>query len=390
MNDRDLLHLVEKIYAASLNPDRWQQCLEQIGRSFGDAAVGLYTIDSNTKCMDFLISAGLTDSFAKSLTEHYAALNPYPAAADHIAVGVPISDADLVARAEVRKTEFYSDWIRPQGRDVFQVGCKLSVRGAKTTMLAVHPDTAAFESMEPRYLELIMLIAPHIARAVRINRFLNEHAHIPNGTNSSVSWLNIAAFDLNQNGTLKRANKTAENLLAKGDVVTTAPHGKLVAADPSSATHLEAALESFRQKHSVGVARPVQLTSKADGSVCAAWLRSVRREQYPMDGTISGLFSDNDNGPELLLLISTRRLGTAIPVDDLQALFHLTPAEARLASALAEGEDLTDYASRIGVSRNTVRAQLSRVFEKTGTNRQAELVATIWRTIGVFNQISGP
>ena len=58
-------------------------------------------------------------------------------------------------------------------------------------------------------------------------------------------------------------------------------------------------------------------------------------------------------------------------------LFDLTPAEARVAAAIAEGSDLKTLSERLCLSVETVRAQLKSVFRKTGTRRQNELAARI-------------
>jgi DNA-binding CsgD family transcriptional regulator len=52
----------------------------------------------------------------------------------------------------------------------------------------------------------------------------------------------------------------------------------------------------------------------------------------------------------------------------------LTPTEAELAAALAEGNSLTEFAAGRGCTEATARTHLKRVLEKTGTRRQAELV----------------
>jgi DNA-binding CsgD family transcriptional regulator len=54
--------------------------------------------------------------------------------------------------------------------------------------------------------------------------------------------------------------------------------------------------------------------------------------------------------------------------------FGLTPAEAKLAIAVAQGTRLSDYAEEKGVSIHTVNSQVKSVLSKTGVNRQAELV----------------
>jgi DNA-binding CsgD family transcriptional regulator len=56
------------------------------------------------------------------------------------------------------------------------------------------------------------------------------------------------------------------------------------------------------------------------------------------------------------------------------ASFRLTPAEARLAMHLASGDSLRDAADALGVTYNTVRAQMRAIFDKTDIHRQADLV----------------
>ena len=58
----------------------------------------------------------------------------------------------------------------------------------------------------------------------------------------------------------------------------------------------------------------------------------------------------------------------------LQSQFGFTPAEAALAVDILAGNDLAASARRRGITRNTVRVHLRRLFEKTGTRRQAELM----------------
>ena len=62
----------------------------------------------------------------------------------------------------------------------------------------------------------------------------------------------------------------------------------------------------------------------------------------------------------------------------LAGAFGLTPAEARLAAALAGGgRAMPEIASALGISRETARSQLRAVFAKTGAGRQAELVGLL-------------
>jgi DNA-binding CsgD family transcriptional regulator len=58
--------------------------------------------------------------------------------------------------------------------------------------------------------------------------------------------------------------------------------------------------------------------------------------------------------------------------------FGLTAAEAILASHIVRGRTLRACAELIGISEPTARTHLHRIFEKTGTRRQAELVQLIY------------
>jgi DNA-binding CsgD family transcriptional regulator len=64
-----------------------------------------------------------------------------------------------------------------------------------------------------------------------------------------------------------------------------------------------------------------------------------------------------------------------VSVDTLRSAFSLSGAEARLLSLLATGATLRQAAEIVGVSYSTVMSQIKSCFQKTGTHRQAELVA---------------
>ena len=67
----------------------------------------------------------------------------------------------------------------------------------------------------------------------------------------------------------------------------------------------------------------------------------------------------------------------APPVELVQSLFDLTPAEARVARSLASGKTVEAIATEGGVSLNTVRTHVRHVLAKTGCERQAEVVALL-------------
>jgi DNA-binding CsgD family transcriptional regulator len=65
------------------------------------------------------------------------------------------------------------------------------------------------------------------------------------------------------------------------------------------------------------------------------------------------------------------------PLDLLCTAYGLTEAEARVAQRLAAGDPLDAIAGDLGIRLATVRNHLKQIFEKTGTHRQAALVALL-------------
>jgi DNA-binding CsgD family transcriptional regulator len=63
-----------------------------------------------------------------------------------------------------------------------------------------------------------------------------------------------------------------------------------------------------------------------------------------------------------------------VDADLLWMAFDLTPAECRVAHSIAEGRTPKEIAARLGVQHDTVRKQLQAIYQKTATNRQADLI----------------
>lgn len=83
----------------------------------------------------------------------------------------------------------------------------------------------------------------------------------------------------------------------------------------------------------------------------------------------------------VLLILAEPGKPLALPVEFVEAVFELTPAESRLVAALCSGMPLNDYAAAHGVSIETVRSQLKQALAKTHTHRQSDLVRQICSSV---------
>jgi DNA-binding CsgD family transcriptional regulator len=65
------------------------------------------------------------------------------------------------------------------------------------------------------------------------------------------------------------------------------------------------------------------------------------------------------------------------PPEAVAAEFNLTPAEIRVLFAIVEIGGVPEVAPVFGISEQTIKSHLHRIYEKTATKRQADLVKLI-------------
>lgn len=96
--------------------------------------------------------------------------------------------------------------------------------------------------------------------------------------------------------------------------------------------------------------------------------------------TICALPHAPDRGvgtPQAVIFISDPSRRPKVSGTILSELFGLTPTEADVACALAHGRRTSEIAADLAISPTTVAFHLGNVFDKTGTRRQADLIALI-------------
>jgi len=85
--------------------------------------------------------------------------------------------------------------------------------------------------------------------------------------------------------------------------------------------------------------------------------------------------------PTLIAYVHADNWSSADRCEQLGQLFDLTPSEARLALALSRGMSISDAATNLGLTIETVRSYSKRIYGKTGARGQADLVRFIHRSV---------
>lgn len=172
--------------------------------------------------------------------------------------------------------------------------------------------------------------------------------------------LGWAVLVVTQDSRVLYANREAGRLLGRGEVVQLRD-GLVVAGADDTAAALRLAIEAV-----------------ADTTRCATlrlgdgYLATLQRMAYRVSG---GGRSPTDAARIAVVLKHPGR-GVASPAQ-LTDAFGMTAAEARLASAIAQGASLEQYGAEHDVRPGTLRTQLSSIFLKTGVGRQVDLVALV-------------
>lgn len=105
------------------------------------------------------------------------------------------------------------------------------------------------------------------------------------------------------------------------------------------------------------------------------------RIRYP---TVLG---EADDGAVMICTVQVRNGAVAVSFDTgtrmaervagAAEIYNLSPAQRKLAERLVAGDSLVDAAQGLGITINTARTHLSRIYDKTGVNAHAPLVRVL-------------
>lgn len=376
--ERELPRLLDLLYQTALDPTRWSTFLKELPPMFGGANGILQLFDAEARSFNWFIQFNSDPSFSKSYVEHYAVLNPY-AVSDLalVPVGELTSATKIVKQQDLARTEFYNDWMHPQGIPEDHFGISLYRDSNRATIFSIAPHVKFHRRNYDEYVRRLNLLSPHLVRAAQIGRLGTigaGSASAESTIGAGMNALGLAAIVVGRDGRPVHLNKLAEALLRdQNRALTVDRYGALAATNPASAKLLLGALEASLRLGAPG--GPIRLIGPNRASELIAWLVPVAPSSQ---GQPNGM-NDTKLRQErhALLLLARSKLSQGVNAGIIAAAFGLSATEALLANALVSGMTLASYAQREQVSPHTARNQLASIFAKTGTHRQAELVAKI-------------
>lgn len=349
--------LTDRIYECSVMPELWSGVLDDLARSV-DSHGGL--LFSANKQLNWTASESVKPVFEDYVQQGWFQKCPRRVCIMNQNEPSFFTEQDFWTEDEIENNPIYRDFFRPHG-----------LGWSAGTGIALPTDDNIVFSVERRYeqgpvesdqIERLNAMRPHLARSAMISARLQMQR--ASGAGEALGALQLPSVLVDAQGKVVQANPLAESL---GDLLIAAAHGKLALADRAANELLGKAIAGLAADGEPDVRSiPVR-----DSSTAPALILHV----IPIRRSAHDVFADSFALLVFIPVASERR--PSLPM--MNALFDLTPGEARIAGGIASGRTLEELAEEGAVAMTTVRSQLRRVLEKTGCSRQADVAALLAR-----------
>jgi DNA-binding CsgD family transcriptional regulator len=307
--------LIGDVYDAALDLASWPKALEKTCRYVEGMASIVLSQDSAQKAAEFHFSSGDDPEYTSSYQETCVKMNPVLSSE----AGSVVASSGLLPIEEFRRR------------------------------------------ME--------LLAPHFRRAVTIGRVI-ETARVKAATLAdALDGLAAGLFLVDATGRIVHANARGHAIVADASLLK-GQSGRLSATDLQAD---KALAEVFARADAGDIAigaRGIAVPLMArDGERWVAHVlpltAGARRQAGALYAAVAAVF------------VRKATLDLHSPLETMSDLYQLTPSELRVLVAIVEIGGVPEVAPVLGISETTVKTHLRRLFEKTGTKRQADLVKLV-------------
>lgn len=350
-------NLADMIYEAAFNPDEWGTVLDRIGQDLRSIG-GCLVLFSGSEQIAVRNTGIIRDAARKSLDD------PHPGTLRRIAYLHANLPPGFIA-----SSQFFPEGMNdadPFFADKKELGL---IDEAFTVTMLPDGESALFEIARPaehgrfssQDIAALDRFRPHLARASLVaGRLRLEHAR---ATVHALAVLGIPAAVLSRSGRVRASNPLLDDI---SDRLMPAAFGGVTIAHKGANELFQEAVAASLMTYD-GIVRSIAVPAQEDKPALVVHVLPLKRSAY-----------DIFEGADMLLAVTVvDKSRTVTSPGVLTGLFDLSPAEARLASALVSGKVLAEAATANGITIKTARSYLEQIFRKTGTRQQSELVALL-------------
>jgi DNA-binding CsgD family transcriptional regulator/PAS domain-containing protein len=366
--DEQLSRLIHDIYDAALDQSRWPGVLGAARDFVGGSAASLYAKDATRMSLSIYHDDGRIDPHYMQLySNEYAKCDVTTSAEFFATIEQPVANTELFPNDELRQTRIYDGWARPQGiSDLVRVALdKSATSNAFFGVFRSEREGIVDDDLRRR----IGLIAPHVRRATLVGSAMERKTAEAAALADALDGVSAGMFLVDAGGRIVHANASGQAMLDERCVLR-AGGSRLaaVAVDADRELNQTLALAGGGDA-AVGVKGiAVPLTAR-DGERHVAHVLPLssgeRRRAGAGYAAVAALF------------VRKAELEMPSPPEAIARLYKLTPTELRVLLAVVEVGGVPEIADALGIAEGTVKTHLHRLFAKTETRRQADLVKLV-------------
>jgi DNA-binding CsgD family transcriptional regulator len=367
--------LIAAIYDAIIDPSGWNDVVKRIAKETNSVSGGLHITHMDAIKHSYAAHISATHNadpfYTNAYVETWHKHNPlFPIAATTLP-GEVRACTHITQTDKFRASAFLNEFVRPQGwADVVRLGLLHGPNSAGHLVVHRSPDAVW---VEPKEWQLLETLAPHLKRAAEIHQLLSRTKATTDSLGAAVAAAGFAVFLLTEDCQVVFANAKAEDLVRRG-MGSRYESGRLAAATPSLTHRLHA------------LARGWARSDRADGDIGGTLDLPRGQNRPPLVAHVFPLAANRT-----VVIFDIERPAAAVFVVDpsadfgaqirrFGARFGLTPAETRVLEEIIGGNGIPVAAARLKISGKTARTHAYHILEKTGTNRQTELIRRFFET----------
>ena len=357
--------IFDVIYESALRPEEYCGIFFLLRNVFCGAACGIFHHDIPEGECWIMPSAGFKLRFLSLYQHGYGRKDPWWRSGSFGGgTGAVLNGENLMPPHELVQCDFYENWLKPQGLIHWLAGV-LSVEQSSITYFAVLRNRQGIP-FGRREKELMRTLLPHLKRSLYVHNEMAKVQMKHEANFEALNYLPLAVFCVDRHGEVLNSNSAGWDMLSLGNGIML-KENKLSAVSPTETAKLRdlvtrAGKGAIHQKDKL-VGR-VALSREAGFAPLSATVSAVSLSKPPM----------HDGSPAALVFVSDPACEVQANENWLKSFFGLTPTEAKVAALIADGLCLNEISKRLCIGVGTARTHLKRVFNKTGTSRQAELV----------------
>jgi DNA-binding CsgD family transcriptional regulator/PAS domain-containing protein len=362
-----LSSLIGDIYDAALDPSLWIGVLAGCTRFVGGSSAALLCRDTARKRCSAAYYSGFDTHYKQLILDKRIRADPLMMGQVFAKIGEPVAITDIFRHDELQQARAYREWGRPQGLvDALSVALDRSATSAALLMVFRHERDGRVDDEMRRRMRLII---PHVRRAALIGLAIHLQTAVAATFADTLDGISAGLFLVDEHGRIIHANTSGQAILDQGCVLRAAA-GKLAANEASVAQALHEVFLAAGSGDSAVGARgiAVPLTAREGERYVAHVLpltSAARRRAGTSYAAVAAVF------------VHKAALEAPSPPEAIAKTYKLTPSELRVLLGIVQLGSVPETAAALGLGKATVRTHLLRLYAKTGTGHQAELVKLV-------------